>query len=336
MRSGCFGLAVVALAAALPASAQVMRVAEMNTEQVKALDRARTAVLIPGGILEQHGPYLPAFTDGYYNEYAVRAMAEAVAARPGWTALVFPTIPLGTGGANEIGGHFVFPGTYAVRSTTLRAVFMDLADEVGQQGFRWVFLVHGHGAPNHNRAVEQAAAYFRDTYGGQMVHVTDVMDQSRRFSAPAEVLGAEAAREDGFSVHAGAAEHSSLMFLRPDLVPSTIRQAPAVTAADFSGLVAEARRPGWTGYFGAPRHANAAAGARWVREGVEAGVALMNKVLDGWDPSQAPRLVDMFLRDPAVARVAEAALAREREAEARQRAWLAKAESARKPGSVSP
>jgi hypothetical protein len=39
---------------------------------------------------------------------------------------------------NEIGSHFVFPGTYAVRPSTLRAVFMDLASELGDQGFRWI------------------------------------------------------------------------------------------------------------------------------------------------------------------------------------------------------
>jgi creatinine amidohydrolase/Fe(II)-dependent formamide hydrolase-like protein len=39
------------------------RVAELNTEQIRALDRARTAVILPGGILEEHGPYLPSYTD---------------------------------------------------------------------------------------------------------------------------------------------------------------------------------------------------------------------------------------------------------------------------------
>jgi creatinine amidohydrolase len=124
---------------AAPAAGQVYRVAEMSTEQIRALDRARTVVILPGGILEQHGPYLPSYTDGYRNERLAATLAEAVVTRPGWAALVFPAVPLGTGGANEIGRKYVFPGTYAVRSTTLRAVFMDLATELGEQGFRWMF-----------------------------------------------------------------------------------------------------------------------------------------------------------------------------------------------------
>ena len=64
------------------------------------------------------------------NERFTDALARAVAQRPGWKALVFPPIPLGTGGANEIGGIHSWPGTYSIRATTLRAVFMDLADEL--------------------------------------------------------------------------------------------------------------------------------------------------------------------------------------------------------------
>ena len=41
--------------------AQIFRVAQMHTEQIKALDRSRTVVLLPGGILEQHGPHLQTF-----------------------------------------------------------------------------------------------------------------------------------------------------------------------------------------------------------------------------------------------------------------------------------
>jgi hypothetical protein len=46
-------------------AAQVVRVAEMNTRQIQALNLQKTVVLIPGGILEEHGPYLPSYTDGY-------------------------------------------------------------------------------------------------------------------------------------------------------------------------------------------------------------------------------------------------------------------------------
>jgi len=112
---------VLVLAVALlpgPASAtQVFHVEHMNTSQIAALDRQKTAVLLWGGILEEHGPYLPCFTDGYINEYLTRKLAEAIAARPGWAVLDFrrcrwaPPRPTALAG----GGSSPAPMAYARR-----------------------------------------------------------------------------------------------------------------------------------------------------------------------------------------------------------------------------
>jgi creatinine amidohydrolase/Fe(II)-dependent formamide hydrolase-like protein len=50
---------------------------------------------MPGGILEEHGPYLPSYADGYVNERVATALGDAIAKRPGWKVLLFPPIPLG-------------------------------------------------------------------------------------------------------------------------------------------------------------------------------------------------------------------------------------------------
>ncbi len=49
--------------------AQVLSVSELSSRDLQELNRDRTIVMIPGGIFEQHGPYLPTFTDGYLNEW---------------------------------------------------------------------------------------------------------------------------------------------------------------------------------------------------------------------------------------------------------------------------
>jgi len=305
----------------VPASGQVQRVAELNTEQIRRLDRARTAVILPGGILEQHGPYLPSYTDGFANERIVAAIADAVAARPGWTALVFPTVPLGTGGANEIGRKYSFPGTYAVRSTTLRSVFMDLATELGDQGYRWIFIVHGHGAPNHNRMLHQAGDYFRDTYGGQMVHILGLVPVA---FADGNALDATAREEDRFSVHAGAGETSEMLHLRPELVSPSYAEAEPRSGDDWSALVREARRPSWPGYFGSPRKATASQGARIVRAVNDAAVRQVLAILEGADPRAIPRLGDASTASPENVAIDAEALRRERETLRRQEAWLSR------------
>src|SRR5436305_15352465 len=56
-----------ALILAVPLPAQVLRFADLNTRDFAKLDRQKTVVVLPGGILEEHGPYLPAGTDGIFN-----------------------------------------------------------------------------------------------------------------------------------------------------------------------------------------------------------------------------------------------------------------------------
>ena len=174
MKLGRFALcASVALAVSMfldiNSAAQILQIAELNTQQIRTLDLAKTVVLMPGDILEEHGPYLPSFTDGYSDEAYTQELAKAIVARPGWTVVVFPQIPLGTQPMNWPGDKAAFPGSYPVRMATLRADYMDLVTELGEQGFRWIFLVQSHGAPNHHKALTQASDYFHDVYGGTMV-----------------------------------------------------------------------------------------------------------------------------------------------------------------------
>src|SRR4051812_6448539 len=73
----------------------IYQLQELNTPQIKVLTNDHTVILIPGGILEEHGPYLPSFTDGYWNERLTDSLAQAIVARKGWNVIIFPTIPLG-------------------------------------------------------------------------------------------------------------------------------------------------------------------------------------------------------------------------------------------------
>jgi creatinine amidohydrolase len=301
------------------AAAQILELAALNTEQIKSLDRAKTVVIIPGGILEEHGPYLPSFTDGYINVGLARRLAEAVIERPGGTAVMFPVIPLGAGGANEIGGKNVFPGTYTVRTDTLRTIFMDLGTELGEQGFRWIFVLHGHGAPKHMAALDQAAEYFNDTYGGAMVNLLGLRSYGACFEASKDLLTAEQQREDGFTVHAGAEEHSQILYLRPDLVPAAIRNAAPITATSAADMVRLGTGPDWPGYFGSPRLASAAQGARVFAACGDTVVDTGLKILDGLNHRSLPRF-PVRVADP----ITDNSLAYERQVDAKQRNWLRK------------
>src|SRR5690349_10527912 len=267
----------------------IFQIKELNARQIQSFDKNKTVVLIPGGILEEHGPYLPSFTDGYWNEKLTDTIAKAIAARKGWTVLIFPTIPLGNSGANDVGMKYSFPGTYTVRFETLRAIFMDIATELGEQGFKYIFIIHGHGAPNHQRALDQAADYFNETYNGRMINLMGLNPViANWFEAPKTT---EQNAEDGFTIHAGMAETSSALYITPHLVDSGYKTATPFTGQNMEELAQIASRKDWQGYFGSERLATSEFGREaWISN----SKMFTQYVLDILDGKMNPDTVQRF------------------------------------------
>jgi creatinine amidohydrolase/Fe(II)-dependent formamide hydrolase-like protein len=308
---------------ALPS--QVMHVADLNTRQIRALDRSRTVVILQGGMIEEHGPYLPAFTDGVLSDHLTTELAAGIAReRPKWTVLVFPPISAGSSGSNEIGRQFSFPGTYAVRPSTLRAAFSDLAVELGEQGFRWILIVHVHGSPLHIGALDDAADYFHDTFGGTMVNLWGLMPVLGGWGSAMSVLTDAEKKADGLSLHGGMDEHSLMLYLRPDLVARDFREATSVSGATYDEAFATARREGWPGYLGAPQFATAALGKKIWTSFSAATVKTAVEVLDGKDPASYPRYLTYLKTLPLYREWIASANARDSVAGARLNDWLSR------------
>lgn len=302
--------------------AQVLRVGDLNTRQIEALDRTKTVVLLQGGMLEEHGPYLPAFTDGILSARLAAALADGLSREmEGWTILLFPPISVGASGSNEIGGQFVFPGTYAVRPSVMRAIFMDLATELGDQGFRWIMVVHVHGSPLHINAIDEAGDYFHDTYNGTMVNLWGLLPVLAGWGSVLGGLPDSIKREDGVSLHAGLDEHSMMLYLDSSLVAPDYRSAPTVAGASYDSSFAVARLPGWPGYLGAPRLANATLGRMIWESFSTATVRTAAEVLRGTDPSAYPRYMTFLRRNPLYQQWIAAAERRDSVHSARQRIW---------------
>jgi creatinine amidohydrolase len=302
-------------------SAQVYRIAELNTGQIRNLNREKTVILLPGGILEEHGPYLPSFTDGYWNERLTNDLAKAIAAKSRWSAVIFPTIPLGNSGANDIGGKYSFPGTYAVRFSTLRAIFMDLATELGEQGFKWIFIIHGHGAPNHNRALDQASDYYRETYGGHMVNLIGLMPV---ISAWEGKKTDKERQEDGLAIHAGTDETSMMLFLRPELVNPKYKAAKPQSGDKMEDLIRIAQAENWPGYFGSPRLASRSQYQKGWQVAYKEAINTALKILDGMDERQIVRFADEMKKSEPDVKLDEASLKHEAEMKRKQDEWLKK------------
>ena len=48
----------------------------------------------------------------------------------------------------------------------------DLGGQIAQNGFKWIFVLNGHGAPTHNIAINEACDFVSETFRVTMLHVT--------------------------------------------------------------------------------------------------------------------------------------------------------------------
>ena len=65
----------VLLLATVSGYGKIQDVRELNSEQIQSLDRDHTAVVLQGGTLEEHGPYLPSYSDGYQTEFVAARLS---------------------------------------------------------------------------------------------------------------------------------------------------------------------------------------------------------------------------------------------------------------------
>src|SRR5512132_3303953 len=84
-----------------PGVSRIYKLEELNWPQIDALERERTLVLLPVGMLEQHGPHLPVGVDTLGVLYEANGVSRRVSqALSNWDIVMLPSISYGHGGAN--------------------------------------------------------------------------------------------------------------------------------------------------------------------------------------------------------------------------------------------
>lgn len=132
----------------------------MTTEEARSAFATATVAVLPIGATEQHGHHLAVRTD---TEIAYR-FASAIATGLGDSAVLCPTIPYG------LSEHHVdFAGTLTLRPQTLRAILLDLAESIRQQGVDRIIVVNGHGG--NIDAIRLAAREARRDLDVEIAHV---------------------------------------------------------------------------------------------------------------------------------------------------------------------
>lgn len=115
-----------------------MQWAELKADDLSALAKGDSIVIVPVASLEHHGPHLPTGVDVVLtSEIAKRA---AALADPDVPSIVVPTV---WSGLAEM--HMSLGGTVTLDLDTFNAVLRSICRSIVRQGFRKILLLNGHG-----------------------------------------------------------------------------------------------------------------------------------------------------------------------------------------------
>jgi creatinine amidohydrolase len=311
-----------------PASPNIYKIEELTAPQIDAFNRDKTLFILPIGTVEEHGPHLPVGMDSFSVQFRVDRVSERVGkALPDWNIVLMPPINYGEGGANEIGGIHVHPGTYGVRQSTLRAILADIGGQIAQNRAKWIFVIHGHGGRNHNVAISEACDFVSETFRVTMLNLTSLMwadseAQTRAAKIEANYYSPADLTSFGLDLHAGWGETSDLLFVRPDLVRPIYKTLPSLSGKNMAELRQIASAPGWPGYFSAPARSSVAYGKENAELRVEVLTDYMLRAVHGEKFFNRPRFPENLPSNPATAEMNNRSLDREREFGAKLEQWL--------------
>ncbi len=310
----------------VPSRSNIHKLEELTWPQIDALDRERTLFIMPVGMIEEHGPHLPVGADTLGVMYEANAASRRVSqALPDWNVVMMPPINYGQSGANQLGDRPIHPGTYGIRQSTLRALVADLGGQIAQNGFKWIFVMNGHGAPTHNVAINEACDFVSETFRVTMLHLTglfrgDAAIQSKGQQINAKYFSAAELSSFGMDVHAGVSETSGMLAVRPDLVRSNYKTLPSRAGRSLEELREIATAPGWQGYLSSPAKATAAHGRAVEAWWIDGFTSLILRAVRGENMFVLPRVPETV--PDAVAPMLEKALTNEAAFGAALEKWL--------------
>ena len=217
------------------------------------------------------------------------------------------------------------PAHTAFDSRHLDQLVADLGGQIAQNGFKWIFVMNGHGGPTHNIAINEACDFVSETFRVTMLHLTglfraDAAIQSRGEKIKAKYFSAAELSSFGMDVHAGVSETSGMLAVRPDLVRSNYKTLPSQAGRSLEELREVATAPGWQGYLSSPAKARAAHGRAVEAWWIDGFTDLILRAVRGENMLVHARMHETV--PPAVAPVLENVLANEAAFEAKLANWL--------------
>lgn len=215
-------------------------------------------VLVPLGVIEEHGPHLCLGTDIYVAHIQCMFIKERLREK-GYEAVIAPPFYWGICQAT---GSFI--GSFKARKETAKALLFDIAASLSEFGFKNLFGINAHGDIDHSVTVIEAFKEItenipinaRYTFSESIMHHYGLKGQEP-YVCPIRPQTIRVSSSEYPDVHAGDTETAIMYEFYPDLTDAEAARAlPPVALGDdkiWTWLLGgHTKELSTSGYLGAP------------------------------------------------------------------------------------
>lgn len=181
---------------------------EMTWAEVEKSAEKGDIVLLPIGVIEEHGPHMDLSPDVYMACLFCRLLKLKLE-KKGVQSIIAP--PYYWGISNDVKKY---PGTFSVRPEIFKGLLVDIFDSLDSWGFSKAFIVNSHGDKTHIETIKYAVAEANKKLNMQIWLLSDLdfpVENPPEFPAP---------REGRYEpdYHAGANETAAMWTFYPEKV----------------------------------------------------------------------------------------------------------------------
>ena len=254
--------------------------AKIPFPEVERLARAgKSLVILPVGVVEEHGAHLPLGLDSFAAEAYAIATAPHLEEK-GYDVIVAPTISYGV--AHQA---LNFAGTLTLQPETLKSLIIDIVRSLAKHGLRRLVILNGHRDLEHMRTLEAARSVLLDEKRAEVLCTGFSSDPAITAACYREGVKqfyrSPRPEREG---HGGESETSVALYCFPDLVKQElIGQLEPNFDYDVEAFRNETKDygslSGGRGYFGSPQAASAETGKQLV---LTRGRNIAQVILNAW------------------------------------------------------
>jgi creatinine amidohydrolase len=234
-------------------------IVDMTWPEIEKAIQENAIVLLPVGVIEEHGPHISLAVDIYMSYMMSKIIKHELEKRGTPTQIAPPYY----WGINTLTG--VFPGSFNVRPSTMKAVLQDILASLRNWGVANVFIINWHGEFDHNTNILEGIKEARAATAIKAYYiVADYEAKAVKFNMQDDclvVLKSPPPRQRPskyLDLHAGALETGMMLNYFPEQVKKEMLKSLEPTKFTIEDLKAVRHGGGLvrkylpSGYFGAP------------------------------------------------------------------------------------